>query len=383
MLVVAACGMAACATVTSAPRHHHRHDGPPPTTAEPGTTTSTTSAFPQSFNVGIWTFYWKDTSRGTVNPLNPAQPIPGRVLTTEVRYPTLGGSKANETPGARPARAEGPFPVIVFAHGFGLDPIAYAPLLDSWVRDGFVVVSPIFPDESATEVASLGGPSTSGGYTAETDQTNEPADIAYVLKQLGTAVSGTPVAHIADLSKVALAGQSDGGNVVGALAFGNAYASIWSSIKPAPKAVAILSGQGLEQGPGGTTDNTYGSGPTSPALLQVQSITDACNFGPEAFDLFNNIDHGPVHLFETLTNATHLDPYIGVQPWAAIVETVTAEFFKVELGWHDRGLSLATVVSAGTVPGTSSMAPPSAATFASSPTQMNCSLPPGLDTGAS
>ncbi|HLI43642.1 MAG TPA: hypothetical protein VKU92_04150 [Acidimicrobiales bacterium] len=380
--LLAGVGVAACAAI---PRAAGRHDSSTTTTDGPpaSSPTSSTLATVHSFHVGIWTFDWKDTTRNTVNPANPAQPIPGRVLTTQVRYPTLRGSAAGETPGAAAATAYGPFPVIVFAHGFGVDPVAYEPLLDAWVRAGFIVVSPIFPDENASIVKQVGGISSQEALTAETDETNEPGDIAFVLQQLAVAAEtpGTPLTRLPDLSEVALAGQSDGANVVGALAFGSAYASIWASIEPEPKAVAVLSGEELTAGPGNYGANTYGSGPQSPALLQVQSTADSCNPGQDAYALYSRIDHGPVHLFETLTGASHLDPYVGVQPWAAIVQKVTTEFFEVELHWRDAGLSLARVVAAGSVPGTSSMEPPTDETFADEP-PFSCTIPPGLDTGA-
>ncbi|NNN09190.1 MAG: chlorophyllase, partial [Acidimicrobiaceae bacterium] len=42
--------------------------------------------------------------------------------------------------------------MIVFAHGYDVSPDIYSALLNSWVRAGFVVVAPFFPDEKASAV---------------------------------------------------------------------------------------------------------------------------------------------------------------------------------------------------------------------------------------
>jgi hypothetical protein len=376
-------GVAACTTIT----HSGKKGGGSTTSSSSGTgggsTSTTRPRKPSSYNVGLTTFHWTDPSRDTPNPVNGVL-TKGRVLTTEVRYPTVKGSPTAETPGAAPAKADGPFPVIVFAHGFDVMPSTYEALLDSWVHAGFIVVAPIFPDENEDTVNADGGPNGAGGNAEADDETNEPGDIAFVIKQLASAAapgSGTPMAGVANMAEVGLAGQSDGANVVAALAFGTAYRSIWSSIVPEPKAVAVLSGQSLTAGPGNTGANGWASGPTSPALLQVQSVADTCNLGPVAADLYSHIDGGPVHLFETLTQASHLAPYVGQAPWSTIVERVTTKFFELALHWRSAGLSLAAVEAAGTVPGESSMAPPTSATFATSPTQQVCTFPTGGTTG--
>ncbi len=381
-LFLVAGGVAACATIT----HVGKRAGGSTSTSTDGPTTTTTTTNPKvprppaSYNVGLTTFHFTDPSRDTPNPGTGALQT-GRVLTTEVFYPTVKGSPDAETANAAPASAFGPFPVIVFAHGFNTMPETYWPLLDSWVHAGFVVVAPVFPDENAETVTLYGGPEGAGGNGEDYDETNEPGDIAYVLGAFAMEAargSGSPLAGVADMKEVALAGQSDGANVVAALAFGSAYEPFWRSMSPAPKAVAVLSGQAIFDGPGNNGSNTYSSGPTSPAVLQVQSIADSCNLGRFAADLYSYIDAGPVHFFETLTKAGHLDPYVGVTPWSTIVENVTTTFFKVELGWRSQGLSLASVEAAGTVPGDSSMTPPDESTFLDEPATQSCTFPPGV-----
>ena len=65
----------------------------------------------------------------------------------------------------------GPFPLIVFGHGFGVTPGMYIALLRAWARAGFVVAAPLFPGEN---------PRAPGGPTA-TDLPNEPRDMSFVI----------------------------------------------------------------------------------------------------------------------------------------------------------------------------------------------------------
>jgi hypothetical protein len=351
VVLLVAAGVAACTTIT----HHVLGTS---TSSTRGGTTSTSTTVPKppsSYNVGLTTFDWKDSTRGTLNPTR-GEEISGRVLTTQVRYPTLAGSATIETAGAAPAKKFGPFPVIVFAHGYDVSPLYYEPLLDAWVHAGFIVVSPIFPDENTATVGKYGGPTSTDGSYAENDVYSEPGDIAYVLKQFDVAVaksSGT-LAGLADISKLALAGQSDGANVVAALAYGSAYTPIWQSLPQRPKAVAVLSGQAWSIGPGEEGTNTTAASASSPAVLQVQSATDTCNPAQLAADLFSHLGGAPVHLFETLTNAAHLAPYVGGTD-SAIVEKVTTEFFELMVGWRSTGLTMSGLESAATDTGVSSI----------------------------
>lgn len=312
-----------------------------------------------------------------MDPANPNALESGRVLTTEVRYPTLKGNLAKETAGAAPAKAFGPFPVIVFAHGFGVSPGYYAPLLDYWVHEGFIVVSPVFPDESTAIVARLGGPNSTEGRNAERDMGNEPGDIPFVLGQFDQVTrkgTGNLLAGVAKTADVGLAGQSDGANVVAALEYGTSYAGYLKEMPAKPRAVAVLSGEEM-----GTS---YAASAASAPLLQVQSDADTCNGASQAANLFDSLEGAPVHLMDILHGVPHLPPYVGGLD-SRVVERVTTTFFRLELGWRSHGLSLSSVVSAGSQPGVARMtsqATPS--TFASSPPQGSCGPFPPTTGGA-
>jgi hypothetical protein len=342
VLVVAAAGVGAYAALS---RKSAKTTGPATTTTRPGT--------PTSYNVGVTVFDWSDPSRPTPSPTPTGTSVNGRLLKTEVWYPTLRGSATGLTGGARPASGEGPFPVVFFAHGFDTTPQTYAPLLSSWVRAGFVVVAPLFPDEQQDTVVASGGPAN---QYPEGDLSNEPGDLAFVAKQFAVvtaAGSKSPLAGVADLSRIALAGQSDGATAVAGLAYEPAYAAAFSSLPSRPKAALVLSGQALSGStPAAATSN-------SPALLQVQSDSDTCQSPAVASYLFGDVFSGstgaqPDHLFLTLHAVAHLAPYTGGRD-STLVEKVTTDFLKLELGWHAEDVSVATVTAAAAVPGTSSI----------------------------
>jgi predicted esterase len=322
------------------------------TTAGSSSSTTTTT-FPASFGVGLESFSWSEHGPHIFTVTPTGGETPGRKLTTQIRYPTLAGSGGADADDAKPASRYGPFPVIVFAHGFDTLPSTYAPLLDAWVRAGFVVVSPIFPDENATTMARDGGTtSNSVASDLESDERNEPRDIAFVLRQLIAVVDTGRhelLKGVLKISDVALAGQSDGGNVVAALAFSSAYASTYASLPVAPKAVAVFSGEWQLGGVATVSAK-------SPPLLQIQSDADGCVSPKVALDMYSSLEApGAHHFFVTLLGADHLGPFEGQAPYASVVEAVTTDFFKLELDWHSAGISAATLHTAGTVTKVSSV----------------------------
>jgi hypothetical protein len=356
--IVVVAGIVAACNAASSAGSKHKGNGPTttntrPTSSAAGTTTTT---LPASFEVGLHTFNWDEVGTGITHVSPTGTALPGRILTTEIRYPTLAGSSSAETPNAQPARVGGPYPVIVFAHGFETQPLDYEGLLDAWVKAGFVVVSPIFPDESLQAVTAAGGMSSPTiADNLETDVYNEPGDIVYVLKQLasiGDDPWGSHLAAVMNLSDVGLAGQSDGANVVAALSYASGLSSTYTKLASAPKAVAVMSGNAWSSLPSGQIA-TYSATASSPPLLQIQSDADGCVSPAEATDLFSQLQGGlGAKWFLTLLGAAHLAPYQGVAPWAPVVDAVTTRFFELELDWRPASSSAGAIEAAGTVKGT-------------------------------
>ena len=227
-----------------------------------------------------------------------------RSLTTIIRYPAVGMPSRNDRPAAAPAKSAGPFPLIVFAHGFNITPTPYAPMLRAWVRAGFVVAAPIFP---LTNAAAPGGPN-------ESDLVNQPTDMSVVITEMlaGNARSHGILSGLITPQEVAVTGQSDGGSTALAAAYNIHY------FDRRVRAAMILSGARIPGLDG------YDFPEPSPALLAVQGTGDTVN-APSSTDRYFTLAHQPKFLL-SLLGAPHLGPYTDEQPQLGIVERVTLAF---------------------------------------------------------
>jgi dienelactone hydrolase len=278
---------------------------------------------PARFAVGLRVLRLVDPSRAIGLPDGSREP---RTLLTYVRYPALGPPGATDRRDAPAARAAGPFPLLIFGHGFTVTPAPYASLLQSWARAGYVVAAPVFPLENAN---APGGPN-------EGDLVNQPADMSFVISRL-LGLSGRPgvLAGLIDPRLIAVSGQSDGGETALAVAYDRLF------LDRRVRAAVILSGAEIP-GVGGFTFP-----PGSPPLLATQGTADAIN-PPSFTSAFFDIAPRPKYLLELL-GAGHLPPYAGQQPQLGIVERVTTAFLDLYL--KHRAGSLRGMFGAGNAPG--------------------------------
>jgi fermentation-respiration switch protein FrsA (DUF1100 family) len=251
------------------------------------------------FAVGIRVLRLVDDSRRIKLPGGRTEP---RTLVTYVRYPALGSPAAPQRWGAPAARQAGPFPLIVFGHGFTATPALYASLLNAWAAAGYVVAAPVFPLENAN---APGGPD-------ERDIVNQPQDMLFLIGRLLAAdrARRSPLHGLIEPREVALAGHSDGAETALVAAFDPTLHL------PAVRAAVILSGA---RTPSGLTRFPA----ASPALLATQGTADPIN-PPAVTDAFFAIAPRPKYLLE-LVGGGHLTPYTE-QPDLGIVERVTIAF---------------------------------------------------------
>ena len=283
---------------------------------------------PPSFAVGLRVLRLTDRSRTIRLTGGRTEP---RTLVTYVRYPALGAPGQLDIPNAAPASAGGPYPLIVFAHGFAATPQLYARLLRSWTRAGFVVAAPVFPLSNDN---APGGPD-------EADVINQPADISFVISSLlALNQPGVgPLSGLIDPTRIAAAGHSDGAETALAVAYSRRFRD------PRVDAAVILSGAEMS-GIGG-----YSFTDGRPPLLAAQGTADRSN-EPAYTNAYFDQAQRPKFLLRLL-GAGHLAPYTSQQRQRAIVERVTTAFLDTYLKREPGALqSLRTL---GNVHGTSAL----------------------------
>jgi predicted dienelactone hydrolase len=226
----------------------------------------------------VRTFRFVDRSRTIRLPSGARVP---RSLETVVRYPA----------------GRGPYPLIVFGHGFALTPATYARLLSAWANADYVVAAPEFPLERAD---APGGPD-------EADLANEPGDVSFVI---GRLLGLKALAGKIDPSRIAVAGHSDGAETALAVAYDRRFRD------PRVRAAIILSGAEL----GGMR----GFPQHGPPLLAVQGTADPINAPGTTAAYFGRAARPKFLLW--LLGASHLPPYTEEEPQLGIVERVSIAF---------------------------------------------------------
>jgi len=185
-----------------------------------------------------------------------------------------------------PAGAEGPSPLIVFAHGLGGTPDAYAELLQHLAASGYVVAAPTFPLSS--------GDSPCGAVAG--DAVNQPEDMSFVIDEVldASKADSGPLAGLVDPDAIGAAGHSNGGITVYGLVANTALRDKRIG------AAAVLAGTAVKY-PRGRFDFA-----DAPPLLIVHGTDDSQVAYDRAVDAFNRA-RGPKGLL-TLTGGDHGSP---------------------------------------------------------------------------
>lgn len=232
-----------------------------------------------------------------------------RILQVSVRFPAVPAASATQA---------GMFPLIVFAPGYRQCYASYSALLRQWASAGYVVAAVNFPRTNCHVAAPN-----------ESDLSNQPADMAFVIRRL-LSLSARPRDRLTGLisgPRVAVAGHSDGGDTVAAMAAASCCRY------PGLRAVIVLAGAEWAPLPG-----TWFTAPTPPMLF-VQGTADAWNPPVASMQLYRSDTTGARYYLE-LSGADHFSPYEGARAPEPVVERVTIDFLDHYLAGQPSGPSV-------------------------------------------
>jgi dienelactone hydrolase len=193
----------------------------------------------------------------------------------------------------------GPYPLVLFAHGYQLGPPAYQRIMATIAAAGYVVAAPSFPLADA-EVA--------GGDLDRDDIPNQSGDLRFVADQLTAppAADGSALADVrarVDGARIGAVGHSDGADTVLDLGYHR------DRLDRRVQAVVALSPD-IVLPPGGPG--------ARPPLVLVHGTSDRIAPFSGSDTLFARL---PVPRWLVgLTGADHLGPVQGAAPWAAALD---------------------------------------------------------------
>ena len=175
-----------------------------------------------NFPVGVRTFIWSDPSRGD------------RPLTVEVWYPATEAHRGQDLseatrdayeliPGFPPGWQEavrdaaprpGPYPLVVFSHGFGAHRRQSTFLCTHLASHGYVVAAMDHTGNTIVETvqmmmaAQMGGPAPDPAAILSEVIPARPVDVSFVIDRLLAGVDGVPTI---DAARIGMSGHSFGG----------------------------------------------------------------------------------------------------------------------------------------------------------------------------
>jgi dienelactone hydrolase len=275
----------------------------------------TAGAAAGSTSVATTTMTFVDTSRSTP-PWDGMPSKPSRTLVTTIWYPARAS-------GSVAAGGNGPYPLIVFAHGLGGSPQDYRQLLTAWAAAGYVVAAPLFPLSSSQ---TPGGPD--GG-----DIGNQPGDMSFVIGRVLNAsdAANGPLSGLVDPNEIGAAGHSNGAiTTLGLVANSCCF-------DPRVKAAVVMAGttEGLGRG-------SYELA-KAPPLLVVSDVHDGLVPYADAVAVFNGA-RGPKALLtlrwdsssDSTGSTAHMASSGVVGPTSGPVIKSTTAFFNAFLK-HEHG----------------------------------------------
>jgi len=180
-----------------------------------------------------------------------------------------------------PGSSKGPFPVVLFSHGYGGERLYYSHILSGIASWGYVVVSADYLERGiAAQALSL-----KTKPTATFDQGIMASSLSTLLKENGS--TGSLLQNIANPKQIAVVGHSAGGGTAfNALNLPGVKTAVgWAPVPPsgtpASKPVMLIGGEGDNAVTPSWTKKTYESFPGPKSLIEISgaghdTYTDTC-----------------------------------------------------------------------------------------------------------
>lgn len=291
----------------------------PTTTLAPGTSPIDIT---RRYAVGTAQATYVDSSR-TTSANGDFAGAPNRAIPVQFLYPAQGQAGGASTANATPDKEHGPYPLILFSHGYAVTPAFYEPLLERWAAAGYVVAAPVYPILSGTP-----------GGASHTDYEKTFDDARFVITQVLSRPGSDPLAGLVDPNRIAAAGHSDGE----VIAFAEGLLQCCRDDRV--KAVLAMAGDLAN------ANNPHVRNAGIP-ILHVMETQDEYDPYPHSIQWDrDNLD--PPRWMLSLLGASHVPPY--TQPGNAafeLVSTTTIAFFDGTLKGHPEQLdALAQAVDA-------------------------------------
>ena len=194
----------------------------------------------------------------------------------------------------------GPFPLVVFVHGYDNGPLTYQRFCSTLAASGYVVAAPSFPLEDPQRGFGLD----------RGDLPDEAADVSF---EIGALEEG-PVGAELDADRVAVVGHSDGADVALMMGFEPATtdARVHAVVADAPDPIETP------------------VVPSSDPLLLIQGTADSVVPYTASQAVFGQVDVPTYYL--SLLGADHLPPIAGGTPWTPTIDSAVADFLDATIG---------------------------------------------------
>jgi hypothetical protein len=258
------------------------------------------------YAVGTFTANYVDTTRST-SPNGDFGGSPSRELPTTYWYPA-------QSDGGPPDREHGPYPMVLFVHGYDQDASYYAALLERWAAAGYVVAGPTFPILSGTP-----------GGASHVDYTKLFGDAQFVIERTLAAGGDTPIGGLVDRNRISAAGHSDGEMVAFTMGFHRSF-QVWPF-----RSILAMAG-----------DLSYADvdplRDTGLPILHIMETGDEYDPYPHSIQ-WDRDNLTPPRWLLTLVGATHSPPYTQAgNPYFELVSAATVDFLDGTLKDHPERL---------------------------------------------